>query len=203
MPHLERLVAKAQTDAWFTARRNGISATAVANASTPSGFKEEVAKAVYPEDNIIVDNAYMAFGRQWENWIVEALPEKYGLQPNDWLIRSEENEWHLATPDALNDDWSIIGEVKTTGKDWVTPPLKYIRQVQWQLYVTGAEKCIFAWLLRGTDHQGDFVPAWYEPKFIEITRADRMIPELIKTADRLVEEINHQIEERDRANGAF
>lgn len=143
----------------------------------------------------------MAFGREHEQWIVESLPERYGLKPNDWLIRAEENEWHLATPDALNDDWSIIGEVKTTGKDWATPPLRYIRQVQWQLYVTGAEMCVLGWLLRSEDQNGNFVPGWFEPKFLEIKRADRMIPELIKTANRLAEEINHQIEERDRIHG--
>lgn len=198
MHHTERLVARSQTAEWFEARRYGISATAVANASTPAGFIEEVNKALDPEQHQIPDNAYMKFGRDYENWIVENLPKEYGLKPNDWLIRAAENEWHMATPDALNDDWSIIGEVKTTGKDWVTPPLKYIRQVQWQLYVTGAEKCIFGWLLRGVDHQGDFVPAWFEPKWIEITRADRMIPELIKTADRLVTEINNQIQAKEQ-----
>lgn len=201
MHHTERLIARSQTEEWFKARRYGISATAVANASTPAGFRDEVAKAVYPEDNIVTDNAYMAFGREHEQWIVESLPERYGLKPNDWLIRAEENEWHLATPDALNDDWSIIGEVKTTGKDWATPPLRYIRQVQWQLYVTGAEMCVLGWLLRSEDQNGNFVPGWFEPKFLEIKRADRMIPELIKTANRLAEEINHQIEERDRIHG--
>lgn len=201
MQHTERLVAKAQTEEWFNARRYGISATAVANASTPAGFRDEVAKAVYPEDNIVHDNAYMAFGREHEQWIVENLPEEYGLQPNDWLIRSEDNPWFLATPDALNDDWSVIGEVKTTGKDWVTPPMRYIRQIQWQLYVTGAEKCILGWLLRAEDHQGDFVPGWFEPKWMEIHRADVMIKELIKTANRLVEEINNQCEERDKLHG--
>ena len=71
---LTRRVAQSGTEAWFAARRNGVSATAVANACTPGGFQEEVLKALYPEEYQVQDNDYMKFGRDWEKWIVDNIP---------------------------------------------------------------------------------------------------------------------------------
>ena len=199
----DRRVARHGTDAWFTARRGGVSATAVANASTPAGFREEVLKALYPEEYQVQDNEYIAFGRDWEQWIVDNLPAEYGIPANDWLFHADGHKWQLATPDGINGDGTIIAEVKTTGKDWNTIPLRYIRQVQWQLYVTGAEKCVVAWLLRSEDDNGVFVPGWFEPKHTVVERDENMIAELIAIAERLQMECVHQAEydERMAING--
>lgn len=194
MDNAERKIARAGTDEWYKARQRGVSATAVSRASTPAGFIEEVNRAVWPEEHLVEDNDYMRFGRDWEAWIVDNLPAEYGLEPNDWLIARDNlaNAWQLATPDALSPDWTIIGEVKTTGKDWdgQTIPIQYRRQVQWQLYVTGAERCVFAWLLR-VAHQatGEFQPGWFEPKHRIIERDEAMITELIATAEKLQQTI--------------
>lgn len=187
-----RLVAQHGTEAWFAARRNGVSATAVANASTPAGFREEVLKALYPEEYQVQDNEYMKFGRDWEQWIVDNIPTEYNIKANDWLIHADGHQWQLATPDGISPDGHTIAEVKTTGKDWNTIPLRYIRQVQWQLYVTGADRCIVAWLLRGEDEQGEFVPAWFEPKHTIVERDEEMIAQLIAVAERLQMECVHQ-----------
>lgn len=189
---LTRRVAQSGTEAWFAARRNGVSATAVANASTPGGFQEEVLKALYPEEYQIADNDYMKFGRDWEQWIIENLPTDFAIEHNDWLIHADGNEHHLATPDGISRDGFSIAEVKTTGKDWNTIPLRYIRQVQWQMYVTGAERCIVAWLLRTEDEQGELVPGWFEPKWQIVGRDDHMIDGLIAIAERLQMECVHQ-----------
>ena len=185
-----RKVALSGTDEWYTARRNGISATAVARAATPAGFIAEVENMLNPVD--IGDNEYMRFGRDWEQWIVDNIPAQYGLKHNNWLIHADGAPWQLATPDALNDDWSLIGEVKTTGKDWGDNaiPIQYRRQVQWQMHVAGAEACVFAWLLR-IENQDGFVPGWFEPKHIIIKRDDTMIAELVDVAERLQMEIVH------------
>lgn len=186
----DRLVALSGTDAWYEARKQGISATAVARAATPAGFAAEVDAMLNPVD--IGDNEYMRFGRDWEQWIVDNIPSQYGLKHNNWLIHAEGHKWQLATPDALNDDWSLIGEVKTTGKDWGDNaiPIQYRRQVQWQMYVTGAEACVFAWLLR-IENQDGFVPGWFEPKHIIIKRDNAMIADLIQVAERLQMEMVH------------
>ncbi len=187
-----RRVARHGTEQWFAARRNGVSATAVANACTPAGFQEEIAKALYPEDNQVVDNEYMKFGRDWEQWIVEQIPSDHGIQANDWLFHADGHKWQMATPDGISLDGETIAEVKTTGKDWNTVPLRYRRQVQWQLYVTGAQRCVVAWLLRGVADNGELVPAWYQPKHVIIERDEEMIAELIAVAERLQMECVHQ-----------
>ena len=203
--NLERMVARSLTDEWYKARQYGVSATTVAKAASgPAGFDAELQRALFPEENIVEDNAYMRFGRDWENWIVENLPAEYGIEPNDWLICGEgKNRWHLATPDGLNRDWSIIAEVKTTGKDWASgkPPIQYRRQVQWQLHVTGAQRCVFGWLLRAEADNGDFVPAWLEPKHIIIERDEEMIKELIDVANRFITDYNNYIEAKEQFNG--
>ena len=190
----KRMIARSGTEEWYKAREYGVSATTVAKAASgPGGYNSELERALHPEANVIEDNAYMKFGRDWEQWIVDALPESYGITANDWLIAAAEQERHLATPDGLNDDWSIIAEVKTTGKDWDggTIPIQYRRQVQWQMYVTGATKCVFAWLLRVEDDNGVFAPAWLEPKIVIIDRDEDMIADLIDVAHRFVRDFNN------------
>lgn len=182
-------IAKSGTPEWFEARRKGVSATSVARAAaSDKAFDAEVDQLVYPVE--IADNDYMRFGREWENWIIDNIPTKYGIKHNDWLVSQDDraNAWKLATPDGNNDDWTVIAEVKTTGKDWdgKAVPIQYRRQVQWQLYVTGAERCVFAWLLRVARHDtGEFTPGWFEPKHIVIERDETMISQLVEVAERL------------------
>jgi hypothetical protein len=201
----ERLVARSGTDEWYKAREYGVSATTVAKAASgPGGYDSELKRALHPEENVIEDNAYMKFGRDWEQWIVENIPKELGIVHNDWLIEAAEERRHLATPDGLNADWSMIAEVKTTGVDWsedlepdailalspVKIPIQYRRQVQWQMYVTGATQCVFAWLLRAGDYP-EFSPAWIEPKYIFINRDEEMIEKLIDVAHRFVTDFNN------------
>jgi predicted phage-related endonuclease len=192
---IERMVARSQTDEWYKARQYGVSATTVAKAASgPAGFDAELQRALNPENHVIEDNAYMKFGRDWENWIVENLPQGFEVKANDWLICGVgADRWHLATPDGLNADWSTIAEVKTTGKDWDGSkiPIQYRRQVQWQLHVTGAKQCIFAWLLRAESDSGDFVPAWLEPKWVVMHRDEDMIADLKDVANRFITDFNN------------
>jgi hypothetical protein len=198
----ERLIARSGTDEWYKAREYGVSATTVAKAASgPGGYDSELKRALHPEDNVIEDNAYMRFGRDYEEWIVNGLPHEYKIRPNDWLIAAAEQPRHLATPDGLNEDWSVIAEVKTTGVDWdkgldrgMIPgdiPIQYRRQVQWQLYVTGADFCVFAWLLRMQTDSGEFVPAWMQPKHFIIQPDEDMIADLIEVAHRFVTDFNN------------
>lgn len=192
---IERMVARSQTDEWYKARQYGVSATTVAKAASgPAGFDAELQRALNPEDHVVEDNAYMKFGRDWENWIVENLPQGFELKANDWLICGVgADRWHLATPDGLNADWSVIAEVKTTGKDWEGNkiPIQYRRQVQWQLHVTGARQCVFGWLLRAEADNGEFVPAWLEPKWVVMHRDEDMIADLKDVANRFITDFNN------------
>lgn len=175
-------------EGWLEARQGGITSTAVANAATPSGYRNMLQELRDPVP--IDDNAYMKFGRDQEGPISIWVKDWFGIMPNEWLISHADNHTHLATPDGLSLDHSLISEIKTTGKDWSEDkiPIAYRRQVQWQLYVTGAERCLFAWMLR-VESVGEFVPGWMEPKFLWMERDENMISELSEVANKLYSEV--------------
>jgi len=161
-----------------------VTATQVAKAATPAGFKQAVIDHI--DDTQIPDNPYMAFGRDYEPVIARTVHTKFGILPNEWLIRNDKFPHHLATPDGLSPDHTMIAEIKTTGKDWADGviPIQYRRQVQWQLHVTGAKRCLFAWMMR-IDVGGVFAPAWFEPKTRWLERDEDMIAGLVECAGKL------------------
>lgn len=178
-------------EAWLAARRGGVTATAVAHAATPAGFAEEVENRRNPAD--IEVNEYMAFGNESEPEIMRTAHREYGILPSDWLIAADGNPLHMATPDGLSLDHTEIAECKTTGDGWDGAetnqkklPIKYRRQVQWQLFVTGASRCLFLWQLRVPD--GDwFRFQWWEPRTAWIYPDENMISDLVQVADNLLE----------------
>lgn len=198
----DRFLAQSGTQEWHDIRASGVSATAVAKACTPSGFAE-IVREIWQGVEPIPDNEYMRFGREQEGNIVADLQAMdYDIEPNDWLIAAEgyTNRWQFATPDGLSSDHRTIAEVKTTGKDWgdwSKVPLHYKRQVQWQLYVTGAETCLFAWQLRTTTDNGVFVPAWLEPKVVIVPRDEELIRELVTVSEKLQLELIYR-EQREQ-----
>jgi len=176
-------------DGWLNARRYGVTATQVANASTPAGFERAAAEFLVEWRE--PDNPFMRFGRDWESHIADYVDEAFQVRPNEFLIRGE-NPTHLATPDGLSDNHTVIGEYKTTGKDWGHVdklPIRYRRQIQWQLHVTGATSCIVAWLVR-EEVDGMFVPAHTTPHAGIVFRDEEMIGDLVETADRLWSFVN-------------
>jgi hypothetical protein len=185
---VERFIASSQTrDLWLAARDLGVTATQVSRASTPAGMKEVLAQIENPTP--VEANAYMSWGTEREAHIAHVVKERYGIMPNDWLICADGagNEWQMATPDGLDwhNDHKIIAEYKTSSKNLDKVPANYQRQVQWQLYVTGAEKCLFAYELRLEGPEG-FVPGFdVECQWIE--RNEEMISELIETAQKVQE----------------
>lgn len=190
----DRFLAQHDTEEWHAIRKSGVSATAVAKACTPAGFAAAVNDIWHGVEDI-PDNEFMRFGREQEGNIIADLQTLgHDIEPNNWLIAAEgyTNRWQMATPDGLSSDHKTIAEVKTTGKDfgqWSSVPIQYRRQVQWQLYVTGAERCIFAWQLRAVTDAGVFVPGWLEPKTAIVTRDEEMIRELVKVSEKLQMEL--------------
>ncbi|MDR9396379.1 YqaJ viral recombinase family protein [Pontimonas sp.] len=181
------LVSSSEREKWLEVRQQGVTATAVSKAVTPDGYREVLDQLRRPTD--IPDNDYMRFGREQEGPIIEKLQSLVDIQPNDWLISRDtaEKKWMMATPDGLSSNHEVIAEVKTTGRDWerwAKVPGNYHRQVQWQLFVTGAEVCIFAWMLR-VKKGSVMEPAWPGPKFLEVTRDEVLIERLQETAHRL------------------
>lgn len=178
-------------EGWLRCRRDGVTATQVAKAATPAGFEQAVRD--YQSDFIDQDNPFMKFGRDMEPVIARILHQRFDILPNDWLIKHADIDHHRATPDGLSLDHTIISEIKTSGKDFETGiPAQYKRQVQWQLHVTGAQRCLFAWMQRLEVEPGVFAPAWFEPKTCWIDRDEAMIEALIITADELWERVNRE-----------
>ena len=184
MIDVDRFIVSSQTkDLWLAARDRGVTATQVAKASTPAGMKEVLASLENPVS--VEPNGFMDWGNEREPYIAHVVKERYGILPNDWLLCAEGagNEWQMATPDGLSPGHLLIGEYKTSGKPLDKVPANYMRQVQWQLYVTGAEKCLFAYELRLEGPEG-FVPGVdVECQWIE--RDEKMIGDLIKVAEEV------------------
>ncbi|MGN8024729.1 YqaJ viral recombinase family protein [Microbacterium sp. 22242] len=181
----ERFIARdTERDKWLAARKNGVTATEVRDAATDAGFRNLVASWSDPQ---FEGNEYTAFGNWAEPDMLNHAHQTNGILPSGWLIASEGDPRWLATPDGLSLDHSTIAEAKTTSKDWGRPPLKYMRQIQWQLFVTGAEKCLLLWHLRATADDGSFYLPWIEPKTLWIERDETMIATLIGVAENVWE----------------
>lgn len=136
----------------------------------------------------------MSFGKEAEPELMRHAHREHGLLPSDWLVAGADPK-HLATPDGASLDWSTLAECKTTGKDWGSaPPIKYRRQCQWQMHVTGADRCLLVWNLRVPDEHGWFYLGWIEPKTLWIERDEDMIRDLVGTADRLWEALSGELQ---------
>lgn len=173
---------------WLAARKTGLSATTMAQAMTPAGYRDVLAD--WDNNTPITVNGYMQFGLDSELWLALWAKDHLegDLMPNDWLIRHRDNPIALATPDGIGLDHNVIVEIKTTGKDWDSVdkvPIKYYRQIQWQLYVTDAVECALVWLLREQTDAGIMVPAWLEPKYGFILRDDKVINDMVETSAKL------------------
>lgn len=180
------LVQSEYRDEWLAARSTRVTATEVAEAATPAGFKTAVAKRVVGAQ--VEVNPMMQFGTDSEHELAMWGKEQFGVLPNSWLIEGE-NPAHAATPDGLTLDHVGISECKTTGTDWgLKPPLKYLRQMWWQLHVTGAQWCELIWNLRVTVNEV-YQLGWFEPKHLRVYRDEEEIGKLIQVATRLQDEL--------------
>lgn len=192
----ERKVARStDREAWLEARKFGVTATEVARAATSAGFREALSRreaVALGVDEPVEVNAFMRFGTEQEPVIAEWVAEHYRIAHNDWLIHHPDNNRYLATPDGLAfvDGELVISEIKTTGKDYdgAHIPIAHRRQMQWQMFVAGPEckRALYVWQLRVDDGEGWFYPGWFEPRTQWVDRDEKMIAELVSTADALL-----------------
>lgn len=183
---VERFIARSSNrDLWLAAREEGVTATQVAKASTPAGFAEVIASIENPQP--VIPNAVMEWGNTREPFIALELKDRFGVMPNEWLISFDDGlrRWQMATPDGLSIDHSIISEIKTSGKPLDTIPIHYRRQIQWQLHVTGAERCLFAYELRLEGPEG-FVPG-FDVRTQWVDRDEDMIAGLVQVAEQVMQ----------------
>lgn len=179
------IVRSSDCEAWLAARAEGVTATQVAKAATPAGMREALQEISEPSE--VFANEFMLWGTEREPAIALTVQQQHGIEPNDWLIAADgrANRWMLATPDGLSTDHTVIGEYKTGGKPFTRVPIAHRRQVQWQLFVTGAERCLYAFEQR-LGEPGAFYPAFdIHTEWIE--RDEQEISKLRAVAEQLQE----------------
>ena len=190
-------VTKIKTESreqWLEARRRYVTATEVAQlVRRGQDYWDELReiKAGQRTAPDISGLPAVRHGREREALIapyVQSLEE--GMVPNgDLYVR---NERYAATPDLVGD--GIVGEIKTIkdtrlaklqrAKGWPTD--QYYDQVQWQLLVTGAIACIFAWEPY-EDWDGELVPREDMREHITIHRDEERIKALQEVADAFLD----------------
>ena len=179
---------------WLDARRKYVTATEVAQlARRGQDYWDELReiKAGQRTAPDISNLPAVRHGREREALIVpyvQSLEE--GMVPNDDLY--VRNGRYAATPDLVGD--GIVGEIKTIkdtrlaklqdAKGW--PTGQYYDQVQWQLFVTGAIACIFAWEPY-EDWDGELVPREDMREHITIHRDEERITQLQEVADAFLD----------------
>lgn len=178
----------AEPHLWYPWHDVGVSASIVANAATESGFK-----SVMEDGFHIPPNEFMQFGTDMEPVIMQFAKREFGLIPSDWLILDRLQPLYGATPDGISPDHTLIGECKTTTDPWdgaeSNPkkiPIKYRRQVQWQLLVTGAQSAVLLWTLTERDSSGELYTPWLEPRSVIIEPDSAMRTELMQAADKVL-----------------
>ena len=179
---------------WLEARRRYVTATEVAQlVRRGQDYWDELReiKAGQRTAPDISGLPAVRHGREREALIVpyvQSLEE--GMVPNsDLYVR---NDRYAATPDLVGD--GIVGEIKTIkdkrlaklqqAKGW--PTGQYYDQVQWQLFVTGAIACVFAWEPY-EDWGGELVPREDMREHITIHRDEERIKALQEVADAFLD----------------
>ena len=190
-------VTKIKTESreqWLDARRRYVTATEVAQlVRRGQDYWDELReiKAGQRTAPDISGLPAVRHGREREALIVpyvQSLEE--GMVPNDDLY--VRNDRYAATPDLVGD--GIVGEIKTikdtrlaklqAAKGW--PTGQYYDQVQWQLFVTGAIACIFAWEPVEM-WEAEFVPREDLRDHITIHRDEERINQLREVADAFLD----------------
>lgn len=170
---LSRAIADSSEDeqAWLEARKNGITASDVAQ------FDEG-----YDAHRLIEKKLNSVFkGNKWTQWGLEREPylvEWAGYTPNSKTFHSEENSQFLATPDGykISDGELQLTQVKTTSKGWAEDqlPENYVRQCQWEMFISGAKTNLLVW-----ETHENFIPTDLEPNSTLIKRDEDVIQSLV------------------------
>ncbi|WP_413318534.1 YqaJ viral recombinase family protein [Agrococcus sp. 1P02AA] len=178
--HVHRIVARSSDRiAWLRARSRGVTATDAAKLSTPRSIAT-VAREKFALRGF-TGNAFTDHGRAREPHIASWVHDHFSLSPSDALFHSVPDRRHLATPDCISDDGSVLAEIKTTSKPFERIPKSYLRQIWWQQYVLGAERTLFVW-----EQHDEFVPVG-PPRHQWVERDEDEIAALVDRAEQLLE----------------
>lgn len=165
-------------DAWLTARNTGITASNAGQLATENSI-----------DSILKSKFYTDFvGNPATDWGIEREPillEWAKFNQNKYLFKADENPRFMATPDGIKmsegNDSIVLCQVKTSSKPLTKIPPNYYRQMQWEMFVMGAERNLLVW-----EQHENFVPVGLEPVTLWVDRDEETINKLKKLAEALL-----------------
>lgn len=180
------VIADKATDepAWFDGHEDGVSATEVATLVRGGAGAWAALRAQKSGVRSTFTNAAMQYGTEREPVIAEFAQMSFGLIPCTLLVAREDQPLYRASPDAISPDGTEVGEYKTTKHDWDSlddVPPRYIDQMFWQMFVTGARKARLVF----EPHEG-FVPLYPFPKHFKLGYDEARVEELRKIADQFM-----------------
>ena len=193
----------ADREEWLAARRQGITATEMAQLMTGKTSMRDLAliKLGRKKDPFQA-NAYTEWGKAREPVIAELVRERYGVAPESRVVRAVDNPRKLASPDGVAVDFAgdlVLSEIKTGAARYDLAPggadyaeKGYGFQIQWCHRVIGAKRTIYSWEGR-QGAPGKFEPtpvqhAWVERDDELIARMDAVADEFLALLDQMAAE---------------
>ena len=189
----------AQRDAWLAERRAGITATEIRDLVMGKTRQQDLIDLkLGRKTDTFTGNAYTEWGKKREPVIAEGV-RGFGIEPESRVFHGAVDSRHLASPDGIGVDFDgalILSEIKTSGWDIRVgtehyEQTGYALQMQWCMWVTGADRCLFVFEERidasGEFHAGQTYTAWVE-------RDDEQIARLVAVADGFLAEMDRQRE---------
>lgn len=180
-------------EAWLAERRQGVTATEVARV-----FAGETVDSVVNEKlsgKTIAPTKHMTFGHMREEALAFEV-RGLGAEPEHRVFYAVDNPRYLASPDGIGqslDDLFLV-EIKTSKHPIDSNPLmaRYEAQMQWQMFVTGAQECIFL----HEQHDDDWGSVWPTPVHLDrrtYAYDAELVAELKDIADKILETLDSGI----------
>lgn len=189
-------------EAWLEFRRTRITATDVAKlaASGVKGWRSLRDEKAAGESKF-KGNKFTKHGSERETRISDQLDVMLGMKHNTNVLVHPAFENLVATPDLLDEERNRIGDIKTAlwkGEKWTVVPRDYEDQLQWQMFVTGADGAVLA-----VEYHEDFVPVFMDPHLFYVKRDEERIEYLRGLAERFARfdettHIDELLRERER-----
>uniref|UniRef100_A0AAU7J7N8 RecE-like recombination exonuclease n=2 Tax=unclassified bacterial viruses TaxID=12333 RepID=A0AAU7J7N8_9VIRU len=197
---------------YFSARQGGITATEIRDWLQPAKRRAIITEKATGDHETRKVRAF-DHGNRREPYIAEWAASTHGVVHSTGLYAHPENPRYLCTADGHLAGFSmayepgvegVTVEIKTTTKD-LTPgrldaarvlievdpkshfsKTRYMRQIQWQMLVMNAARCLFIWEPYDNDRRdpetGDYVVTG-PPEWCIIPRDQAMIDALVQEAD--------------------
>lgn len=183
--------------AWLAERAQGITATEIRDLVKGKLRQDDlIALKLGRKVDSFTGNQYTDWGNEREAVIAEAI-RGIGFDPESRVFHATSNSRHLASPDGIGiqfDGEIVVSEIKTSGKDIrcgtrAYDDTGYELQMQWVMWVTGAERCLYVFEERLPGfYAGQLFTEWVE-------RDEAIIADLITRADLFLAELDRQRED--------